>query len=55
MIISVDGLVLYVGLGGFMWVVVEAWFGVVCGVGWFCEDPPVQFITNKSFFFKMNV
>jgi hypothetical protein len=52
MMISVDGLVLYVGLGGFM---VEAWFGVVCGVGWFRVDPPVQFITNKRFFFKMNV
>ncbi len=35
MMISVDGLVLYVGLGGFMWVVVQAWFGVVRGVGWF--------------------
>jgi len=53
--ISVDGLVLYVRLGGFMWVVVETWFGVVHGVGWFCGDPPVQFINNKRFFLKMNV
>lgn len=52
MLISVDGLVLYVGLGGFMWVVVEAWFGVICGVGWFCVNPPVQFLTNKRIFFK---
>jgi hypothetical protein len=51
MLISVDSLVLYVGLGGFMWVVVEAWFGVICGVGWFCVNPPVQFLTNKRIFF----
>jgi hypothetical protein len=35
-----------------MWVVVEAWFGVICGVGWFCVNPPVQFLTNKRIFFK---